>query len=253
MSEGANTNETFKGIIDNTCVTSGHYGVTSIVKQGTGSWRLTGNNVYSGTTTVNGGNLIINGTNSGAGAYTVNSGTTLSGQGTITGRVTVVDGGTLHAGDTIIATSNVLKLKGGCVINKGIIDIPLTSMGNNRIQVTGAFAINDGTLSLNMDSLKTVIPDDTGFTLFNSMASSTVSGTGFTTIIPATPSATQVWDTSKLLTSGILYVRSADGITEVTANRSNAPVYDLNGMQVKTMHDGYYIQNGKKFINKVKK
>jgi hypothetical protein len=177
----------------------------------------------------------------------------LSGQGAIGGMVTVAEGGTLHAGDTIIATSNVLKLKGGCVINKGTVDIPLTSAGNNRIQVTGAFAINDGTLCLNMDSIKTAIPDDTGFTLFNSMATSTVSGTGFTTIIPATPSATQVWDTSRLLTSGILYVRSTSGITGITVDTSNTPVYDLNGIQVKTMHDGYYIQNGKKFINKVNK
>jgi len=250
---GANTNETFNGIIDNACVTSGHYGVTSIVKQGTGSWRLTGNNVYSGTTTVNSGNLIVNGTNSGAGAYSVNSGATLSGKGTIIGRVTVAEGGTLQAGDTIIATSNVLKLKGGCVINQGTVNIPLTSTGNSRIQITGAFAINDGTLSLDMDSIKTAISDDTGFTLFNSMGLSTVSGTGFTTIIPATPSDTQVWDTSKLLTSGIIYVRSADGITNVSVNKSNAPVYDLNGIQVKTMHDGYYIQNGKKFVNKGEK
>jgi hypothetical protein len=80
-----------------------------------------------------------------------------------------------------------------------------------------------------------------------------VSGTGFTSIIPATPSATQKWDTSRLLTSGILYVRNSsytDGISNVKSDVKEAPTYDINGVQVKSMHAGYYIRNGKKFLNK---
>jgi autotransporter-associated beta strand protein len=252
---GANTDETFNGVIDNRCSASGHNGITSIVKEGSGDWRLTGANIYKGTTTVNDGNLIVNGTNSGTGVYLVNSGATLSGKGLISGKVTVSEGGTLYAGDTIIGAANVLRLAGGCVVDKGTVEIPLTSSSNSHIQVAGAFTVNNGTLSLNMDSVKTSIPDDTAFTLFNNISFATVSGTGFTTIIPATPSETQKWDTSKLLTTGVIYVRSnnwVDGINSVKADAKNSPVYDVNGIRVNTLHHRYYIQNGKKFVSKEK-
>ena len=80
---GANTDETFRGVINDKDQAGTHPGTTAIIKAGTGDWRLTGNNIYSGTTTVQQGCLIVNGTHTGKGAVTVNSGATLAGKGTL--------------------------------------------------------------------------------------------------------------------------------------------------------------------------
>lgn len=65
-------------------------GASSVVKGGTGSWTLGGDNSYTGTTTVNGGTLVINGNQGGAtGDVLVNAGATLKGRGTIGGATNV--------------------------------------------------------------------------------------------------------------------------------------------------------------------
>lgn len=61
------SNENFSGII-NDCAsnTADKYkGTTNIVKEGSGNWRLLGKNIYTGTTIVEGGRLIVNGTHTG--------------------------------------------------------------------------------------------------------------------------------------------------------------------------------------------
>ena len=58
-----------------------------LTKQGAGTLRLTGNNTFTGTTTVEAGTLIINGTSDSA--TTVQAGATLGGSGTINGNTTI--------------------------------------------------------------------------------------------------------------------------------------------------------------------
>ena len=251
----ANTDETFNGVIDNRCSASGYNGVVSVIKEGSGVWRLTGNNIHKGTTTVSGGRLVVNGTNSGTGAVTVNSNAALAGKGTVAGVVTVAQNGTVAAGDTLINAS-VLKLNGGCTVNGGTVEIPLIAnkgcYNSNQIKVAGSFSINDGVLCLNMDSVVTAIPDDTSFQVFNTISGAAVSGTGFATILPETPSATQKWDTSELMTTGKIYVRNmTTGIGNISAAYDDrAPKYDLNGRRIESRQTGIYIQNGKKRILK---
>ena len=50
-------------------------GTNSLAKSGAGSWALSGNNSYNGTTTVTGGTLVLKGTDSGNGNTTITSGT----------------------------------------------------------------------------------------------------------------------------------------------------------------------------------
>ena len=215
---GANTDETFNGIINNYSSSSTREGTVSIVKQGSGDWRLTGNNVYKGTTTVNGGRLIVNGTHSGTGAVTVNNGGTLAGYGTLSGAVTVKNGGTVSPGDTLVNTSHTLKLKKGLTVEQdGIVSLPVTVSAAGatkvcKLVVTGTMAIKGAKLELAFESGQENIIAGTSFYLFNMANVSSVTGDGFTEIIPATPGEGLVWDTSKLLTDGRLNVVDASSV-----------------------------------------
>ena len=255
---GANTNETFQGVI-NDCAsnTADKYkGTTNIVKEGSGDWRLSGTNIYTGTTIVEGGRLIVNGTHNGGGAYMVKDGATLMGRGTIGSRVTVQDGGTVFAGDTTIRSTYALKLNAGLTVSRGgQVEFPIlyngTSATNSRISITGSFVVNGGTLVLNLDKAPE-LPDGTELRLFSKLG--TVSGTGFTTIIPEQPSPTQIWDTSTLLTDGYIRVLnkeealSIDGITP--DGQSSEPQYDLNGRPAPSDYRGIIVKGKKKILRK---
>jgi autotransporter-associated beta strand protein len=171
---GANTDETFNGVIDNNDQAGTHPGTTNLVKEGLGDWRLTGTNVYAGTTKVNGGTLIVNGQHTGTGAVTVSSGATLAGKGTLTAAVTV--NGTLQIGDTLVT-------------DKG-----LTFNGGLKLGSSAKLQLNDAMVEAthyNGDEIQAF--------------SGTVTGT-FAEILPATPGEGQTWDTSELYTNGILKV-----------------------------------------------
>ena len=90
---------TFSGVIKDVSGYNGQgSGPTALIKTGTGTQILSGVNTYTGTTTVNGGKLLINGSISGS-VTTVNNGGTLGGNGTV-GAVTVASGGTLAPGNS---------------------------------------------------------------------------------------------------------------------------------------------------------
>jgi len=249
----ANTDETFAGIINNNACAKGYEGTVSIVKVGTGEWRLTGKNVYSGTTQVKGGTLIVNGTNNGTGKVTVTGGSMLKGKGTIAGAVTVGSESIVHAGDTLI-NAHTLTLSGGLtVLSGGIVEMPLFSDGTNakanKIKCTGTMKLNDGAvLQLDMSEVQT-IKDDQVFQILD--VSGTTFDGEFTSILPEKPSDTQEWDTSKLYTNGLIYVRaSTDGIRDINADADKAaPKYNMQGQRIsKAGEKQIYIQNGKKLI-----
>ena len=47
------------------------------------------------------------------------------------------------------------------------------------------------------------------------------------------------------VSEGIQEIRNAD---QITISDHNAPIYNLNGMQVKNLKKGLYIKQGKKFV-----
>ena len=175
----ANTDETFRGVIDNRAQ-GGKIGTTAIEKRGTGDWRLEGANVYSGTTDVTEGTLIVNGNHTGTGAVSVKSGATLAGHGTLAGKTTLQNGATLMVGDTL-GTDKGLTFNGGLVLNSG------AKLALNEAMQEATF--------YNGDEIQ-------AFT-------GTATGT-FAEIIPATPGEGQTWDTSALYTNGILKVVGGD-------------------------------------------
>ncbi len=117
---------------------------------GAGTTIITDDSTYGGTTTVQGGTLLINGTHDDgtggkAGNYTVEGGT-LGGTGTITADVAVQSAGALSAGEAVdTLTLTVL----GDVDLDGTLLTELDSAGNtDLLAVDGLFDITGGTLSL---------------------------------------------------------------------------------------------------------
>jgi len=208
----ANTDEEFRGVINNLSVVlnSAYNGTTSINKVGSGYWRLTGNNVYSGTTTVTEGTLIVNGKHTGSGAVRVLSGATLMGKGSLAGKVTVENGATLCPGDTLINDSN-LKLTGVSFANGSTLRIPVSFKNNaihlNAISLEGNVSVLTGaTLELDLAEL-----GDYSFEAGDALPvfrnSIIKTGTGSFKILPATPGEGLEWETSTLLSDGMLRVK----------------------------------------------
>jgi fibronectin-binding autotransporter adhesin len=146
---GDATNTVFSGTVSNTGT-----GLLSIVKSGTGTLALTGNNTYGGTTAVNGGTLLVNGqtgvnSGTGTGAVTVNGGAaaggTLGGSGRIAGSVTV-NAGTVNG---VIAPGNspgTLTI-GGDLTLAGTYTADVIDPAADLIAVTGNLTLG-GTLNL---------------------------------------------------------------------------------------------------------
>jgi fibronectin-binding autotransporter adhesin len=89
-------------------------GKLNVVKDNLGKWILAGANTYTGTTTVNFGTLLVNGSTAAGSAVTVNNGGTLGGSGTVGGTVGVLNGGNLSPGNsTGILHTGALTLNAG--------------------------------------------------------------------------------------------------------------------------------------------
>lgn len=244
---GANTDETFNGVIDNRCSANGHNAKTSIIKEGSGYWRLTGNNIHSGVTSVYGGNLIIDGSFDNTSSVSVVAGR-LSGVGKINAPVSVFSEGEICAGDTMIDGS-ILLLKKTLNVSGGKIVVPLSGDKVNTLQIDGdALTINDATLQIGDEEDGNLnLAEGTALQVFT--ATAIPSGNGFSHIYPETPGAGLHWDTAELMTKGIIRVASTSGIHGVEASSADAssPKYSLNGMRLDKAR-GIYIQNGKKYI-----
>ena len=124
---GRNSSSTFAGQIKDA-------GVTTIIKTGTGTWTLTGNNSFSGGMVVNGGTLLVNnavGSGTGGGAVDVQAGATLGGSGTIAGSVSIEDDAFFAPGTTSIGTLTISNL------------LDLSPNSTTVIQVNKSAATND--------------------------------------------------------------------------------------------------------------
>src|SRR5690606_27312861 len=123
-------------------------GVTSLTKNDSGTWILTGNHSYSGSTNINGGLLVIGngGTSGSIVSDTVNNFGTLGFNrtdalffgGEIVGAGAVLQSGT---GVTVLTGSNLYS--GGTTINGGTLQI---SADTNIGAASGDVTFNGGTL-----------------------------------------------------------------------------------------------------------
>ncbi len=240
-----NTDEDFHGQITNEAASATYKGgTTNIIKEGDGYWRLTANNIYSGTTAINGGTLIVNGTNSGTGAITVNAGGVLSGTGSVAGAVTVKNEGEIDPGDHGIGTltiRNSTKFESGSTLN---IDIDMNGKKADKLTVNGEITLG-GTLNINLMDGEFTLGDEVVI-----MSATSYSGE-FEKIEPEYPADGLYWGTSLLGKTGVLYItndptniathrdgpeiiRSSKGVilVEGLEKTENITVFNLSGIAV---------------------
>lgn len=234
---GANTDETFHGVIDNRCSASGKNGTVNIEKVGVGIWRLTGTNTYSGTTKVKEGRMVINGKNNGTGAVTVSAGATLAGEGTIAGAVTLESEAALYAGDTIAQGKTLTLSKSLTVASGAVVTVPLYRTGvlnkSNKIALKGTVTLKEGAvLNLDLGYVTNELKVNSSFTILDLSAAPTINGT-FTAVTPATPGEGLQWDLTELYETGKIYVRENgyDGIESISGDLLpvRTELYDLCG------------------------
>jgi fibronectin-binding autotransporter adhesin len=159
---------------------------------------LTAANTYTGETLVDNGTLLVTGALA-TNVVTVTNLGVLGGNGTIRGPVLVLNGGTLAPGTSIgrLTISNALVFAGG---STAFMELNRAALTNDF--VTGLTSVTyGGTLSLTNVGPTALAAGDS-FKLFNA---TNYSG-AFTNLVPATPGAGLVWDTTSLTTNGILKV-----------------------------------------------
>ena len=198
---------TYSGLIGNSG-TAGSGNYTSITKQGSGKWILSGTNTYTGATTVSAGELDVNGAISGASAVSIASGATLGGSGTAGGSVTVAGGaisgsGLLIGGSATFTGNSALSglntINGGVTATSGILTITGTT--------SGAFSVSSGATLAGSGKANGSV----------SGTSATINGTGLTL------GATTLHGTSTLSgTNSATSVTIADGTTTLSGSASSS-------------------------------
>lgn len=177
-------------------------GSGKLMKRGTGSLTLSGDNEYTGETTINGGDLIAantSGSATGTGVVNVNNTGRLMGTGYISGSVQMYAGGTIMPGisETTIGT---LKTGTNLVMRDGVKTVlKVNRLTNDKIQVGKNLTLK-GTLEMVL--LAGTYTAGKSYTVFE--AAGAISG-NFDQIIPATPGEGLEWDLSQI-TSGIIKV-----------------------------------------------
>lgn len=254
---GLDTDETFNGKITNGIDHNSRIGYTSIEKEGDGIWRLNGTNKYRGTTTVNGGTLIINGAHNKdkdytntyytPGTYTVNNGGILAGNGSTTAPLVVNNGGTVSPGDMGLGTLTVKNDVTLCAGSFLRIEINKNSKSCDRLSTTGKISIS-GDLEIMLTDGEYAAGDNMSI-----ISASSYTGS-FRNIVPQFPAPGLVWDTSDLYTDGRLkIVAESDAFhnpdvlaLKVTADRETICIDGLvQGVMVQVYNSsGIQINNG---------
>ena len=172
-------------------------GTTALIKEGTGTWTLTGNSTYSGATTVSNGTLLVNGSVSGT-TITVWGGT-LGGSGGIGSPVNIRSGATLAPGASIgtLTVNNTVTLFAG---SRTLMEIKKFPTTNDVLKTTGLLTFAGDLIVTNLSG-GGLAANDT-FKIFDAASSS---GSFSTVTLPALTGAL-AWNTNNLYTSGTISV-----------------------------------------------
>jgi len=121
----------------------------SLVKRGTGTLILSGQNTYTGATTVEGGSLVVNGSIASSSGTTVHAGSVLGGVGTVS--ALTVQGGTVAPGHNGIGT---LSVQGNVQFGPGsVFQVQVNPAGQgDKLAATGSATIGGGTVAVQAQS-----------------------------------------------------------------------------------------------------
>ena len=135
---------------------------------GLGTLVLAGTNLHSGTTSVNSGTLLVNGSLAG-GAVSVASGATLGGTGTIGGTVTPASGGFVAPGDPAVASGIGTLTVNALSLNSGADVVYQFGTGNDLINVSssGGLSLGSGSSIDVFDTSGNQYTTNGLYTLFN--------------------------------------------------------------------------------------
>jgi autotransporter-associated beta strand protein len=191
LNSSGNVTNTFSGVIADTAATNS----VSLVKNGTFTEILAGANTYRGTTTVNAGALLVNGS-LGTNTVTATLGT-LGGNGVIGGAVTIQSNARLSPGASIgmLTISNNLTLVANSTT---LMEISKSLLTNDQVNVTGALTCGGNLVVTNLSGTLTA---GDSFKLFNA---GTYSGAFTSFSLPALLTGL-AWNTNAL-TNGTLSV-----------------------------------------------
>jgi len=184
-------------------------GVVALIKEGTGTWTLTGASAHTGTTVVNNGALLVNGSFSGS-PVTVNGGR-LGGTGVISGAaVTVNSSGAFAPGSPggygMLTISNNLTLAGGTTY----IQLQHSPLTNNAAKVSGTLS-EGGTIVVSNVAVAPFTAGD-NFKLFNAAGYNN----GFGTFSGPSLAGGLAWNTARLNVDGTLWVVSTNSPNIIT-------------------------------------
>ena len=210
---GAGDGEWVGGIGSIPTAVSSLFCTNNLIKDGAGTWTLSGNNSYNGYTGISNGTFVVNGTHlvknaSGDTNVYVASGATLRGTGRIISPpvVMILAGGTLAPGTPAamgsLTISNTLSMV--ATTSTSVFRVSNTGIPAND-QVRGLAKVNyAGTLKV------TLLPGTlVGGEIFKVFDAAAYSATGFDAYdLPSIPSPLS-WDTSQLTVDGTLRVNGA--------------------------------------------
>ena len=199
-------------------------GIVALIKEGTGTWTLTGASTHTGTTTLSNGTLLVNGSFSGS-PVTV-SGGILGGTGVISGAaVTVNSGGGFAPGPAAaglgtLTVSNNLTLAAGSTTFMRVQHSPLT----NSAAIIAVTLTEGGTLVVSNLSVAAFTAGD-NFKLFSAAGYDSAFG-GFS--LPSL-NAGLAWNTTRLNVDGTIWVVST-GSPNISSTKLSANSLVFSGM-----------------------